>query len=58
MDRGDWQAIVHGFAELDMTERLSLRTEDGPAPGRDVKTRWALVQASGANLHAMEPLMS
>ena len=24
MDRGVWQATVHGVAELDMTERLSL----------------------------------
>ena len=24
MDRGVWQAIVHGVAELDMTERLTL----------------------------------
>ena len=23
MDRGAWQAIVHGIAELDMTEQLS-----------------------------------
>ena len=23
MDRGAWQATVHGFAELDMTERLN-----------------------------------
>ena len=23
MDRGTWQAIVHGFAELDMTEPLT-----------------------------------
>ena len=24
MDRGAWQAIVHGIAELDMTEHLSV----------------------------------
>ena len=26
MDRGDWQAIVHGITELDTTERLSMST--------------------------------
>ena len=24
MDKGTWQAIVHGFAESDMTEQLTL----------------------------------
>ena len=32
MDRGAWQAIVHGVAELEMTEQLSTHTHVPPYP--------------------------
>ena len=44
MDRGAWQAKVHGVAELDMTEQLSpelsCHSIIGAVTGFDMKQKW------------------